>query len=151
MKKFLIIGNMNAVTYNEIFKLFQEEKMFVRGRGNPSGMWFRVPEDDKKVHLGNIMWFTNLQNMFLDNPILELTNTYCPTKYPKYDNCDAIEVSRTRDIPKDYDGVMGVPISFLDKYNPKQFEVLGIGQGENKKNLTINNREIYKRLFIRRR
>ena len=121
-KQFLIIGNQNAVTYKEIFPLIQENRLWM---GIHSGsMAFDTPQDEEKK-FGNICWFTNLSHKKRqEKPIL--FQQYCPEKYPQYDNYNAIEVSRVADIPKDYDGAMGVPITFLDKYNPDYFKILGI-------------------------
>lgn len=136
-KQFLIIGNQNAISYKEIFPLIMHNKMWV---GYNSGdMSFRVPSDyepretrywqdktgQKWRSMGNITWFTNLDTKKRHEE-LEFYKRYTPEEYPHYDNYDAIEVSKTQNIPENYDGVMGVPITFLDKYNPNQFEILGI-------------------------
>jgi hypothetical protein len=136
-KKFLIIGNQNAISYKEIFPLIMENRIWV---GYNSGdMAFRVPADyepretrywqdetgQKWRSMGNITWFTNLDTKKRHEE-LEFFKKYSPEEYPHYDNYDAIEVSKTQNIPEDYDGVMGVPITFLDRYNPDQFEILGI-------------------------
>jgi hypothetical protein len=135
-KKFLVVGNQNAITYKEIFRLIQEDRIWL---GYNSGdMAFRVPdyyepratrywEDDegnKWRSLGNTCWFTNL-DISKRHETLILYKRYSPEEYPTYVNYDAIEVSKTKDIPMDYDGDMGVPITFLDKYNPNQFEIVG--------------------------
>lgn len=137
-KKFLIIGSMNAITYREIFKLIQEDKIWL---GTRSGdMAFRVPdyypprdtrfwidEDGQKWRsFGNMCWFTNL-DVFKRHEDLILYKTYKPEEFSKFENFDAINVNKTADIPMDYKGAMGVPITFLNKYNPDQFEILGIG------------------------
>jgi Adenine-specific methyltransferase EcoRI len=137
-KKFLIIGNMNAVTYKEIFPLFQGNQMWYGPSIRSGDREFRVPDDypitaagsrvdklgNKYVRVKGVRWFTNL-----DYPgrqvNLELEKKYCSSEYPKYANFDAIEVPKTMSIPSDYDGPMGVPITFLDKFNPEQFEILG--------------------------
>jgi len=136
-KSFVIIGNQNAVTYKEIFPLLKNNIMWL---GNKSGhFWFAVPDTyeekatDFKIdengqkwrRMGNICWFTNL-DIEKRHEDMTLFRTYSPELYPKYDNYDAIEVSKTADIPCDYYGVMGVPITFMDKYSPEQFEVVGI-------------------------
>lgn len=137
-KQFLIIGNMNAVTYNEVFPLFQNGQMWYGPSIRSGDREFRVPDDyplnaartridaqgAKYVRVKGVRWFTNLdyQGRHRD---LELTQAYRPDAYPKYANFDAIDVSRTADIPKDYGDPMGVPITLLDKYNPSQFEILG--------------------------
>ena len=133
-KKFIIIGNQNAVTYKEIFSLLQSNSLWM---GYHAGaMSFRVPDTfernntffedgEKYAKFGNICWFTNLdipkRHMSLDLR----GNYYSPEKYPKYVNYDAIEVARVDDIPIDYDGEMGVPITFIARYNPEQFEIVG--------------------------
>ena len=139
-KQFLIIGSQNNVTYKEIFPLLKENRLWL---GYKSGdMSFTVPDSyearetrfwidengQKWRSMGNICWFTNL-DITKRHENLILYKTYTPEEYPKYDNYDAIEVSKTADIPCDYDGAMGVPITFLDKYNPEQFEILGINAG----------------------
>lgn len=118
-KKFLIIGNMNAITYKEIFPLIKENKLWL---GTKDVKEFIEPNGELKK-FGNIKWFTNIPHDKRTQP-LTLYKKYRAEDYPKYDNYDAIEVSKTADIPMDYDGVMGVPISFLDKYCPEQFEIL---------------------------
>ncbi|MDK8275385.1 adenine-specific methyltransferase EcoRI family protein [Varibaculum cambriense] len=136
-KDFLIIGNQNAITYKEIFPLLKENKMWL---GYKAGdMAFTVPdyykpretrywedEDGQKWRsLGNICWYTNLDIKKRHEDMI-LIKKYNPEEYPKYDNYDAIEVSKVKDIPYNYDGIMGVPITFMDKYNPDQFEIVGI-------------------------
>jgi hypothetical protein len=166
-KHFLIIGNKNAITYREILPLFINNKIWL---GYNSGhYWFRVPDDyevkktDFKIdeagvkwrRMGNICWFTNIDiKKRHDN--MTLFRNYSPEKYPKYDGYDAIEVSRTADIPCDYYGVMGVPITFIDKHNPEQFELLGDtrfhdGQDFSDDINIINGKTLYRRLLIRRR
>ncbi len=142
-KKFLIIGNQNVITYKEIFKLIKENKLWA-GIENGGTKWFRVPDHydiqtetriktvdgQKFFSMGSVYWFTNLENR-KRNEDITLYKTYIGNEksYPKYDYYDAIEVSKVSDIPLDYKGAMGVPITFLDKYNPEQFEILdGIGR-----------------------
>ena len=143
-KKFLIIGNMNAITYKEIFPLIKNNKLWL-GFGTDS--WYRVPddfddrpgvkiEDGKKYFKVKSRWFTNLDHK-KRHEFLTLTEKYDSVKYPKYDNYDAINVDKVNDIPKDYDGVMGVPITFLDKYNPEQFEIVQFRKGEDGKDLAF--------------
>lgn len=135
-KKFVVVGNQNTLSYKEIFKLIRENKFWL---GAKSGdMAFKVPdyyepretrywEDDdgqKWRSLGNACWFTNLDISKRHEEII-LYKTYSPEEYPTYVNYDAIEVSKTKDIPMDYRGTMGVPITFLDKHNPDQFEIVG--------------------------
>jgi len=123
MKKFLIIGNCNAITYKEMFPLIAKKEVFVRtSKGtNHMGMWFYTNSGELKE--APSVWFTTLDSKHLYKT-LELTKTYDPAKYPRYDNYDAIEVSCLKNIPKDYDGVMGVPISIV-LFSPEQFEIVG--------------------------
>lgn len=134
-KKFLIIGNQNAISYKEIFGFIKDNEMWL---GYTQPVAFVVPDhyemrevrswrDDNGTNwrsLGNACWFTNL-DIAKRHERLILYKTYSPERYPKYVNFDAIEVSRYTDIPADYAGAMGVPVTFLDKYNPEQFEILG--------------------------
>lgn len=135
-KKFLIIGDQNAIAYKEIFKLIKENKIWL-GVNNGGTKWFQVPnhyniktESRKKTEngiqyfsKGSIVWFTNLDHDKRHEDLI-LYKTYNEAEYPKYDNYDAINVDKTSDIPIDYKGAMGVPITFLDKYNPEQFEII---------------------------
>ncbi len=125
-KKFVIIGNINSISYKECFGLIKLNKMWlgyntVRHFGRPDGTMYEAARS---------FWYTNLDIAKRHEDII-LYKKYNPKEYPKYDNYNAIEVSKTFDIPIDYDGVMGVPITFLDKYNPEQFEILGIASGRN--------------------
>ncbi len=136
-KKFLIIGSKNAITYLDIFSLIKEDKLWM-GHGFPNGnAFFRVPDAyDREwaagvfdqttglVKFRNVSWFTNL-DVSKRHEFLTLYRNYTPEEYPRYANYDAIEVSKVSEIPCDYDGEMGVPITFLDKYNPDQFEIIG--------------------------
>ena len=164
-KKFLIVGSQNNVTYKEIFAYFKENKVWL---GNNSGnMEFKVPdyyeprqtrywEDEngqKWRSLGNICWFTNL-DISRRHENLILYKNYSPEEYPKYDNYNAINVNKVAEIPLDYAGIMGVPITFLDKYNPEQFEIIGIDRYvEDNPNygrrFSINGSEIYARILIK--
>ncbi len=166
-KQFLIIGNQNAITYKEVFPLIKENKMWL---GVKSGdMAFKVPEHyearevrywqdasgQKWRSLGNICWFTNLDHDKRHEP-LDLYKSYTPEEYPRYDNYDAINVDKTSDIPNDYKGVMGVPITFLDKYCPEQFEIVGLDRyvEDNPKyghRFNLKGKETYARLLIRRK
>lgn len=141
-KKFLVIGNLNAVHYSEIFRLFKENKLWLGESIHSGDREFRVPDHypleaagtrvdeagNKYIRVKGVRWFTNM-----DNPnrheLLPLYKSYTPEEYPTYINLDAIEVSATSDIPADYDGLMGVPDSFMDKFNPDQFELIGIPFG----------------------
>lgn len=139
-KKFIIIGNVNAITYKEFFPLLRDNKVWL-GMGFHNGdAYFRIPEKNARdfaqgvynaeaglVHFRNCTWFTNLDIKKRHEEMI-LVRRYNPEDYPKYDNYDAIEVSKTVDIPCDYAGVMGVPISWLDKYNPDQFEIIGMAK-----------------------
>ena len=123
-KEFLIIGNMNALKYKEVFPYIKNNKIglgFTNG-----GKSFIIPNGEEKTV--NICWYTTFP-ISKHNEELILFRKYTPEAYPKYDNYDAINVDKLCDIPEDYDGVIGVPISFLDKYNPKQFEILGQTSG----------------------
>ena len=139
-KQFLIIGSQNNVTYKEIFPLLKDNKLWL---GYKSGdMAFTVPDSyearetrfwidengQKWRSMGNICWFTNLDIKKRHEEFVLFRN-YSADKYPRYDNYNAIEVSKVSEIPCDYTGTMGVPITFLDKYNPEQFEILGINAG----------------------
>lgn len=139
-KKFLIIGNMNAITYKEIWPLIQDNRTWLGVTRQGTGqMWFEVRDDapvktGQRVEngiryqtIGNSAWFTNLDHTKRHEELI-LYKTYDPQTYPTYDNYDAIEVSQTVDIPIDYPGVMGVPITFLGKHNPNQFEIVGIAK-----------------------
>jgi len=168
-KKFLIIGDQNAITYKEIFKLIKDNKLWI-GIDNGGTKWFQVPshyniQTQTRIKIengvkyfskGSIVWFTNLDHVKRHEEIT-LYKRYTPKEYPKYDNYDAIEVSKVVEIPMDYDGVMGVPVTFLDKYNPKQFEILGSNRGIDQdpngvygRGSFLNGKETFKRLFIRR-
>ncbi|WP_371819279.1 adenine-specific methyltransferase EcoRI family protein [Campylobacter upsaliensis] len=132
-KKFLIIGNKNAITYKETFSLIKENKIWL---GITSANVFLKPNENRTGFIltkqvnGLTRWFSNLTHK-KRNEILETISSYKknPEQYPKYDNYDAINVDKTIEIPLDYDGIMGVPITFLDKHNPKQFEIVGLIAG----------------------
>lgn len=181
-KRFAVIGNMNAITYKEVFPLIKANKIWLGATGNGNDMVFGVPEgtkvDDKDrqkaarlgyvgnyTRLGNSCWFTSIEHGRRHEPIPLMTMAdnvrYSKHKeirdkgYEHYDNYDAIEVPFTDAIPSDYDGVMGVPISFLFKYCPEQFEILGIDRyvSDNPKpgkRFTVNSHEIYARVLIKR-
>ena len=132
-KKFLIIGNQNAITYKEIFPLLKENKMWLGNGFKGNVGFFESPYEDVaksnqhkegRIRISGVMWFTNLDLPKRHEPLI-LYKRYNPDDYPKYDNYDAIEVSKTAEIPEDYSGVMGVPITFMDKYCPDQFEIIG--------------------------
>lgn len=182
-KQFLIIGNINCLTYKEVFPLIKENKAWI---GNGMGRWisgFIVPEnyelygtearvEDRKriVATNNCLWLTNLEHGRRHQPLQLMTMEdnlkFSKHKeirehgYPKYDNYDAIEVKYTDAIPSDYDGIMGVPITFLDKYNPEQYEIVGCSYSygrplewseDTNMSTNINGVPTYKRLFIRKK
>ena len=157
-KKFIILGNKNAITYKEIFPLIKNNKLWVGYRGFSGGMWFYADYEGKtekfidgqKVINVPSIWFTNLDHRKRHEDLV-LYKRYSPDEYPKYDNYDAINVDKVSDIPYDYDGVIGVPITFLDKYNPEQFEIIKFRKGDDDKDLTINSKSPYFRILIRRR
>ena len=135
-KQFIIIGNTNALTYKETFKMFKEDKIRTGYTNFNVGMFFEVPDSWEKYHhiengkklarVSTSCWFTNLPvKKHTEN--LVLYKHYTPEEYPHYDNYDAINVNTYTDIPCDYDEIMGVPITFLDKFNPCQFEIIGLG------------------------
>ncbi|MBR3223430.1 MAG: adenine-specific methyltransferase EcoRI family protein [Kiritimatiellae bacterium] len=161
-KQFLIVGNMNAVTYREIFPLIRDNKVWL---GNKSGhFWFKVPDSyeekatDFKIdengqkwrRMGNICWFTNL-DIEKRHEEMTLFRHYSPEEYPTYDNYDAIEVSKTADIPCDWEGAIGVPITFMSQYNPDQFEIIRFRKGDDDRDFTINGKPTYFRIIIRRK
>ena len=150
-KKFLIIGNQNAFTYKEIFKLIRENKIWT---GYNMVKKFNQPDGSIK-EFGNVCWFTNMENSKRNEEFI-FTKTYNPIDYPKYDNYDAIEVNKIVNIPSDYDGVMGVPITFIYKYNPNDFEILGDSRYHDGSDIAndinfINGKGLYRRVLIRRR
>lgn len=158
-KKFIIIGNKNAITYKEIFPLLKDDSVWL-GSESPSG--FFTPDGMTKRVNGLTRWFTNLDIKKRHEELI-LVKKYAghEDEYPKYDNYDAIEVSKVADIPLDYDGVMGVPITFMDKYNPEQFEIVGgtangqvpnamkIGHYRTYNNPVIGGRKVYQRILVR--
>ena len=167
-KKFLIIGNMNAITYKEIFPLIKDNKLWLGASIKSGDRKFYVPDNyplnasgcgiDEKgkrfIRVKGVRWFTNIEDAKRNLP-LDLYKKYNPKDYPKYDNYDAINVNKTSDIPMDYDSVMGVPITFLDKYCPTQFEILGIANnvrymGDFPCLTKIDGKPIYNRILIRK-
>mgnify|MGYP001584301144 CR=1 FL=1 len=143
-KKFLIIGNVNAITYKECFKFIKGNKMWLGITMDGRNKWFQVPDSypinqnvaNSKIENGKkylfvkgCVWFTNLDNTKRHEK-LNLYKKYSPEEYPKYDNYDAIEVSKVAEIPINYKGAMGVPITFFNKYNPSQFEIIGMCENE---------------------
>lgn len=166
-KYFLIVGNLNAVKYKEILPLFMTNKVWL---GNNSGhFWFKVPdsyeekrtdfkidEDGQKWRrMGNICWYTNIDTE-KRHETMPLFRNYTPEAYPKYDNYDAIEVCRTADIPCDYYGVIGVPITFMTKHNPEQFSIVGVLNSGSANEYdfakaVLNGKQLYARILIRRK
>lgn len=162
-KKFLIIGNQNAITYKEIFPYIKENKLWL-GTTNNNGMYYLVPKDyeyaesykfqkvingQQVCRVPSVCWFTNIENPRRNTP-LDLYKKYNEKDFPKYDNYDAIEVSKVTDIPEDYDGVMGVPITFLYKYCPTQFEIVKFRKGDDDKDLSVNGYTPYFRILIKK-
>jgi len=170
-KKFVIVGHQNALTYKEIFPLIKENKLWL-GYGFKGGAGHFINEHyedyatatDRKegmIRVSGVVWFTNL-DINKRHEDLILYKNYNEEEYPTYDNYNAIEVSKTNDIPCDYDGIMGVPITFMNKYNPEQFEIIGATESEGKgfsngiwkeesnvAQAMINGKKVYKRIFIR--
>ena len=159
-KQFIIIGNTNALTYKETFKMFQEDKIRTGYTNFNVGMFFQVPDTYEKFHhvengrkvarVSTSCWFTNLA-VAKHNEDLILYKHYTPEEYPTYDNYDAINVNTYTDIPCDYDGAIGVPITFLDKYNPNQFEIVKFRKGNDDKDLSINGKCPYFRIIIKKK
>ena len=171
-KKFLIIGNQNAITYKEIFKLIKENKLwlgygFAGGAGHFINKHYEnyATATDKKegmIRVSGVVWFTNMDFPKRHEDLI-LYKKYTPPEYPHYDNYDAINVDKTKDIPEDWAGAMGVPITFLDKYNPEQFEIIGLSSsaGYNKEIVglellqqgdarpLIKGKNTYARIFIK--
>ena len=181
-KKFLIIGNKNAITYKEIFPLIKDDKMWLGVTPMGTDMLFGVPDhyaetlvqtkksgssyriiDGEVKARAQACWFTNLDHDKRHEELI-FYKRYTPEEYPHYDNYDAIEVSKVAEIPCDFDGAMGVPITFLDKHNPEQFEIVGATESEGKgfsdglwdesskvAQPLVNGEKRYKRIFIKRR
>jgi len=170
-KKFLIIGNVNALKYREIFPLVQSNQMWLGASIHSGDREFGVPDDypleatcsrvdengRKYIRVKGVRWFTNLEYKERHEDI-PLFRPYSPEAYPKYDNFDAIEVPKTADIPCDYYDVMGVPITFLDKYNPEQFELIGhmdshgkVPKGIPNESPYLHGKWLFSRILIRRR
>ena len=182
-KEFIIIANKNSLTYKEIFSLIKENKIWVGTTPMSTDLLFDVPQDEAEILVktkkegsayklingivkgrAQAIWLTNLDHSKRHED-LDLFKTYSPDEYPKYDNYDAIEVSKTKEIPCDFSGVMGVPITFLDKYNPDQFEILGMAASAGYKEEIvgipflgikdarplINGKNTYARIFIKKK
>ena len=157
-KKFIIIGNQTAFSYKELFPYFKNNIVYLGYSMNGSNRWFFAPDkyevnekaagykvvNGKNMFFVNgVAWFTNLREQYPEP--LTLSATYSSDKYPKYKNYDAIEVSRVKNIPMDYEGIMGVPITFLYKYCPTQFEFLGLLRPY------LNGKALFARFLIKRR
>ena len=184
-KDFIILGNMNASTCKEVFPLFRDDRVWYGESIRSGDRKFYVPDyyplnaancgtDEtgrRFIRVKGVRWFTNFDTNRRHEP-LELSCRYTPAKYPRYENYNAIEVARTQDIPTDYQGLMGVPITFLDKYSPKQFEIVMLANGNARTNVSaatlqevnyrphtedrggvgiINGRRVYARILIRRK
>lgn len=175
-KKFLIIGNLNAITYKDIFRLIKDNKLWFGHSIHSGDREFQVPDSyplnsagyridekgNKYIRVKGVRWFTNLDYNERHEDLI-LYKKYTPEEYPTYENYNAINVNVTKDIPCDYDGVMGVPITFIDKYNPEQFEILGMASsaGYNKEIVgipflgikdarpIIKGKNTYARVFIK--
>ncbi len=161
-KKFVIIGHQNSITYKEIFPLIKDNKMWL-GYGFKGGAAHFINEfytdyasasdhKDGMIRVSGVVWFTNLPTT-KRNEFLNTGKQYYgyESMYPKYDNYDAINVDKTSDIPMDYYGVMGVPITFLDKYNPEQFEIIKFRKGDDDRDLCVNGGYPYFRILIRKK
>lgn len=168
-KKFLIIGNVNSVTYKDFFSLIKQNKVWIGASIHSGDREFQVPNDyplnaagfriddkgNKFIRVKGVRWFTNLDYLQRHEELI-LYKKYNLEEYPKYDNYDAINVNKTADIPCDYDGAMGVPITFLDKYNPEQFEIIAQMATTKISEYNygypyVNGKKIYARILIRRR
>ena len=168
-KKFLVVGNPNAITYKQIFPLIKADKLWLGFKSMGVDMLFDVTDEfaaelieTKKEGSGykiidgvvkgraQAIWFTNLEHD-KRNEVLRLAKQYTPELYPKYDNYDAINVDKVAEIPVDYDGVMGVPITFLGKYNPEQFEIIKFRKGADDKDLKVDGKSLYFRILIKRK
>ena len=170
-KKFIIVGHQNALTYKEIFPLIKENKVWLGyGFNGGAAHFINTQYEDYatagnhkegKIRVSGVHWFTNLDTRKRHEDLI-LYKTYNKKDFPTYDNYDAIEVSKTKDIPMDYKGVMGVPITFMDKYNPDQFEIIGATESEGKgfsnglwkeeskvAQAMVKGERVYKRIFIK--
>ena len=178
-KKFLIIGNMNAITYKEIFPYIKNNELWAGYKSLGSDMFFNVPQNYVEelkatktqgggwreldgIIMGRVAtacWFTNLEHKKRNEELI-LYKHYNPTEYPKFENYDAIEVSKVAEIPMDYEGVCAVPISFINKYCPNQFRILGIMSGakgetftngnDNRAKFYLNGKGVYARILIQK-
>lgn len=177
-KKFLILGNMNALTYKEIFPLIRDNQLWYGASIHSGDRKFYVPDDyplkasgcgidengRKYIRVKGVRWYTNLDYKARHDKLL-LWKNYTPEEYPKYDNYDAINVNKYSEIPCDYDGVMGVPITIIDFYSPEQFEIIGMSASwdetekmrmikisdKHRHGPILNEKGMYRRIFIRRK
>ena len=168
-KKFIVIGSMNALKYKEIFPYIMKNEMWYGVSIHSGDRKFYVPDDypleasicgvdkteRKYIRVKGVRWYTNIDHKFRYNDLV-LEHKYNSADYPKYDNYNAINVNKTKEIPYDYNGIMGVPITFMDKYNPEQFEIVGIFNhgSDNEFDLAkpvVNEKELYPRIAIKRR
>lgn len=159
-KKFIIIGHQNAITYKEIFKLIKENKIWLGYGFNRNCAHFinehyedYASDLDHKsgmIRVSGVQWFTNM-DITKRHEIMVLCKKYNPEEYEKYENYDGINVNKTQDIPINYYGNMGVPITFLNKYNPDQFEIIKFRKGDDNKDLSINGKCPYFRILIRKK
>ncbi len=171
-KKFVIVGHQNAISYKEIFNLIKDNKLWLGfGFKGGAGHFINTQYEDYAtannhkegmIRVSGVHWFTNLDTLKRHEELI-LCKKYIPEEYPTYDNYDAINVNKVKDIPEDYDGIMGVPITFLDKYNPEQFEILGLSAsagynekivgipflGEKDARPLINGKNTFARIFIK--
>lgn len=174
-KKFIIVGHQNSITYKDIFKFIKDDRLWL-GAENGGTKWFEVNDDydiktesrkkmengKKYFSMGNVVWFTNLDIAKRHEDII-LYKSYNEDEYPKYDNYNAVNVGKVAEMPVNYEGVMGVPITFLYKYNPEQFEILGMASsagyskdvvgipflGLKDARPILNGKNTYARVFIR--
>ncbi len=159
-KKFIIIGHQNAITYKEIFKLIKENKIWLGyGFNGGAGHFINKHYEDYAtagnhkegmIRVSGVIWFTNLDIKKRHEDLILYKKYYSnEEEYPKYDNYEGINVDKTQDIPADYKGAIGVPITFMDKYNPDQFEIIKFRKGDDDKDLSINGECPYFRILIR--
>jgi hypothetical protein len=162
-KNFIVLGHQNAITYKDFYPFIINKKIWLGVSIHLGGTKFEVPSDlnlntDRIIkernklfiEISGVRWFTNLSHN-IEPPFLNLTKKYNEKDYPKYDNKNAIHVDKTKNIPCDYDGLMGVPITFLDKYNSNQFEIIGFRKGDDGRDLNIKGKQCYFRILIRKR
>jgi hypothetical protein len=163
-KKFLIIGNVNAITYKEVFPLFKENKIWLGQSIHSGDRKFGVPDyyplnaagcgvDEngyRFIRVKGVRWFTNIDHKKRHEEI-KFYKKYSNKEFPHYDNYDAIEIRKVAEIPEDWDGAMGVPITFMDKYNPEQFEIIKFRKGNDERDLSINGQCPYFRILIKKR